>query len=662
MLHIHTIKFKMNEENYLGFFYKLVETNQIGKKTKICKISPRTKLPITNTIKKLTDVKVCVIEVKLSNGKYLLLEDYSLNYFLSYTILIGSETEITTFNIIDDGTKTYVCEKELYIKIKSKVKVKFIGQIKPEDFYNLNFEYGFKQSKIIENVKEYILEKKKIDFNKIHIIKGSTIENFLPSVIYSHFRLGVRMNIPLVPLVENNFIRETLININDNISQEKILKPRFSYFLRAKWDFDKEKGDRLYRDIDSFLTINFNRKKLFKKYNNIKTTNFDKEDMLDKLKKLKNIEISANNGKLPIPLWKSLKTGHYLKITNAKKFCELSGRPFKVDEKLFKELYLQALSGDKVQYVDKKLKLGLETFASNIEETKIAIFENFEELVCNLVYHDNIEELIYLQNVKENHILELKKSLRNLIKRTTLLSIYYNKVPEETNPASLIEEYYLSVSNSIYLLCEENKNTPAKRFLFESILKYANLVEETLVTQRNEFRHLYFYTQIILSMLEGLKQADPNYAKNLHTIFQSYYETHWFKIRKAKINKELEELFYHVNKANKIATKKKVFIKIKKDFENEILRDNIKDLGFPEIMMRVVKPNTFVLKRIFPYSYKQISMALLKIKPDEIINISNIKIKGKLIELKKDYYNVHIEYKEYKQILDNQFFTLYSMR
>ncbi len=647
----------MKEDIFLEFLYNLINTNQLLEQTQIVKYYKNFPILEKDVEKRETLVNFAIVRVKLENGDFLLVEDIPINFLLSHTILVGRDVELIRFKLKNEDMVFYISTKDICKRLDNVIE-ESIESFDAKKLFKKKYEFEFELPKIIIELKKYLSEKKKLDFNRIHISDFEKIENFVPSVKQNHFRLAEEMKLPLISLIEENYIRESAINISDSIGQVKIMKPILTRQEKILWDYQKKTTNKLYKDISTQLFMKVDFDLLDEKLDKVKT-NIDKKIILRELIKVEWIKLSSKKKGLLIPVWKSLKYQDYLKIKNKEEFEELSGRKFKFEEEFLKNIYMQSSDGDKAIFKSYYLKKDLEEMIDNLKDEKRIVFRDFRELILKLNFAKNVEEIDYFEDLHPAHIRELKKLIKKLIKITTLKSVEFNKIPEQIRALNVLQEYYLSVANSIYIDYEEFLKVPLKKELLKKTITKTSKLLEVVRFSEIEFEDLYFFVQNILILIKVLRVYDEETANEFEELFYSYYKNKKFSIFKSKNKPDLEVIVNDSMLANKLSRKYKVTIVRKKEFDANLLDEDISVISENLVSKRIVKPNILTLKKLFKNLYNEVYDEIRNLNGKYINETKEIVVKGRKIPLNKEMFEVYKKYPGMKRVENNKFFGVF---
>lgn len=655
----------MDNDIYLNFIYELVKTGHIKEKTRIGKFLKDKKIEDKDIEKKIVinDAFVCFFE--LEDKRFLIVKDFPVNFLMLYTILIGENTSLLELDLTHNGeTKKCICEEDLLSELNNtynEIITQNIKKIRPQSLFNKTFNINFKQPQIVENIKEYVNSLNKLELNKIHLTKSDKVEIFLPTIKEQHLKLAREMNIPVLSLLENNFIKDSTINIYDTDKIKEIVCPVFILQEKKIWDFYAPNKLKLYKDILREYILTFDKEKIIDTILRCPKTNFDKEKLASKIKSIKMFELTSNHGKYPFPIWKAPNRQTFISIQNTKHFSEITGVDFELDDNFLSDIYIQTLSGNKALYKQKFLKKEFEDVICSIEKSTKISFKNTKELILKIIYNHELGvlEITKIEDIKANKISQLYKKINTIIKNIIKSSIEYNKIPSYSRPKGIFEMYYFSSYNSIKKLVDEYNRYPSKDLLLNKSIQYSQKLSNILLTRKVKQEELYFLSKCAFVLMNILKEFDLKLANEMQNDFNSYFRE--FDVLKRdevnEINLDLEKAVDDICFYNLLNKKKNLFLIFKKKVDLSLFSSprvlNENQLRYKSI----VKPNFLNLKKIFKYTYKDIAKQIEKMND---INLGKkiINVKGREIELKDDFYVIFNIYKGYKVILDNNWFQI----
>ena len=652
----------MNSDNYLKFLYKAVKEKKIIEKTKIRFFCENEEIVQKNLTLKKINVQKFITEINLSDKRKLLILDNSLNALLFHTILIGEECELYEFRIGNEPQK-YITEKKIFEIIQSQRKVISVKEVPPKELLNIKFDVNFKTPAIINNLKEYTHETLKIDFSKIHIIKSQKLEFFTPTINPLHLKLAIDMKIPIVHMIENGYIRDTHINIHDNLKHKEIIKPLIILEQKEEQYFKKDSLSKIYKDISTDYYLKINYKEIKEKLNNIKITNTSAELWMNKIKNINNIRLSFSWGKIPLPLWKRSKKNSFVLIKNTNHFLSITGLKFTLDIDKLEDLYIIDEEGKKGYMRRLYLKKNLEDSFNTLSESQIVEFRNELDFIIKTTFEDNIIALIQKEKTDTNEIKKLRRHIEKLYKTIVERTIELNKKPHIVKPKTLIENYLFGylyyIEKNLIDFMQKPKH---KKFLQECIMGIKKFNFFISGYEMDE-RELYFVCAIFKIYTTSLEIFDKDSSDSLNQEFNQTISNLRFLIDSKKKDSSIEYGEYFKDILTGIYAKRKHEIIIVQNTQNKQLIESklnkfIRMDGYLNKTSRVI-PNYELINRIFPYSSKQVANEIKRANPSKI-EAFTIKIKNRNVEIKKDYYTIVNQYEGYKTIVSNKEFDLIS--
>ncbi len=370
---------------------------------------------------------------------------------------------------------------------------------------------------------------------------------------------------------------------------------------------------------------------------------------------------------------------------------------------------------------------------------KIINFQNIYELIIkiNLFYSKNnninysnnninnnsntkLETIIFLKNTNIETLNQIKNQLKKILKENILLSIKYNKLPKFNDELSHINSALESIYNQLLEKLILYKNNHLSQFQLNKILN--KKLNELILIIKNiklEFSSTYFITKNIIISLIISKENNYKPIKEISNLFHEFYSNYNikeleeiilfnlnynknydnnddnddnsnddndkfknikdFKLKKRRIDKNLEEIIITIAKFNKLKKKKKNKLKlIIKNKENLYLNDIIElinnsknennnnnitkenELEINKIKFKeIIKPNKIKIKQTFPYSNQEIINFINKKQPKDKFEIN---LNNKIFRIDSKFIIKKRIYEEYKIILSNKFFDIITKK
>ncbi|MCA9495753.1 MAG: hypothetical protein KC589_02325 [Nanoarchaeota archaeon] len=652
----------------------LVELDLISKKTSIFKFYKGKVVSEKNIVKKKLKLNKTIVRVKLEDGRYLLVNDVPLNFLLSYTIILGKESDLYQFELKreylkdDEGfSPKYIAEKKITEILEKRIEKKSIKKIEAEELFEKKFEFEFEQVKIIKKLKTYSKRKNNLDLNKIHLIDSNTVENYLPNIKKKHYRMAHKIKIPLAQSIENNYIKDSSINIYNEKAIIEIIKPLFTYKADKIWDYVKIKRNdnkkelgKTYKDVKSELYLDIDTDEILEKIKDIEKHNFDLNKVKKQILNRSKILFSWEKSDVIIPLFKSIKHQEFVKIKDLKDFFEITGVEFELKSKKLKNIFIQNLEGEKAIFIDKYLNPKLEKAIDSLEISDVIEFKNTDELIIKIIFNGNkeIKELRLLEDININQINEVTKIIKYLSKITILTSIRQNKIPRKKNIENLYEEYYSSCCKSLEDFYSEYVIRPSKKQLLKNVLELSNKVMDLIRSEKINFEESYFLYQYNLRLLKILRIFDEKKSLEIEKLIKSYFKEVKAERIKPNLNKNVQELVNNAIFCNRLAKKYKTYVLVKKEIPKNLLDPKVEILRDKPIGKKYLRINKKKIRKTFPNLNEEIIKEIKKIDVKKVENSANLEleIKNKSIKLSQDYFNIFENFEYYRTVRDNEFF------
>ncbi|MFW6285785.1 MAG: hypothetical protein ACOC16_01280 [Nanoarchaeota archaeon] len=654
----------MDNDLYLKLIFETIKQGYLKEEIKISNFLKDKEIKSTNIKKDYSNTQIIVVPVKLENNKILLIEDLPLNFLLSHTIIIGENTPLIEFNATNNNFENniYIADKKLLNKINNILNINKnnIKEIKAKELFNQNYYFNFKQPKLMINIKDYLFSIKNMPFNKIHIVKHpQKVENFVPTLKSTHLKIAKNLNLPLIPLIKNNYIRESTINIYDNKTMNNIIQPILTSNTKKIFKIYKPNNLKIYPDIKNCYIIDFKKDHIIKKILKSQTVNFNREKIISVIKSLNKIDFSTNHGKYPLPIWKSLNTQKYVEIENTNSFKEITGVNFTLNINKFENLYLQSIEGEKVLYKNRYLHPNLNQTIETLTESKTITFNTVQELILKLILNNSIEFPILLQkqHIQHNKIHSLTKKINHINNIIIENSIKYNKTPYYKRPQTFTEKYYLSLYSSLKESEENFTKYPSQTTIINKSIEICNKIIQSQKIFHSNVEDLYFITLCLLNLNKILYIFNSDASTKIQENFNAYIKEFPNQKQYCEINKEYEQLVEDIILSYKISKKKETYIYYKQKLPYNF-NINIPQFESKPTYKEYLKPNKKKINALFKYNNKIISDSISKIKPKNLPYNPILKIKDKKIKLTPQLYTIQAVYHKYNQKINNNYFEL----
>lgn len=667
----------MDYDLLFGFLYENIKNNRLKYEFEISNFANNFEIK-SNEIKKTKIMsKSAIVKIGIGNNINLLLEDLPINFFLSFGIVVGDKAKIKSFKFKNDE-KLYVAEKKVMNKLIERIELDSIKDFAPKKLKSIRYHLNYDLPLINLNMREFSKKIKRIDLDIIHIINSDSISNFVPTLNKNHLKIALRLGLEMISLIENNNIVDSSINIFDDNAQINLLNPFIVFEIENSIYVNKNNGERVYKDFLKEFYFYPDSYNLIERLNTAKYINCENELLVKEISSIKKIKISLNAGKESIPLWTVKNKDGFILIKNKKEFLDYSGINYsKENFSKFKDLYLQSEDGLKGKFCmnylnpilerafeievndagnqiyDKKLKE-----LNEIKNTQIIEYKTVNELILKLLLiKKKTITIVKYEFVSKEKIKEIDSTIRKLLHKIILKSVEFNKLPLENIVRDIFGKYYVSVSSELYKVLSDYRDFSSKSKLISEVLFYSRNLLRVIKTKELKFDYLYDVNNCCLALIEVLEEFDFDKAIFYKNLFNDYFEKQKPKNYLTK-NEQIEFFINDVTFVNVMSKKYRVFILLKKDFDTSVFNDNVIIFNEkPPISDRIVKPNLVVLKNAFPYSFEELN-SQIKTIPFNVIKYSSLNLKGKIITLKDDYYNIFETYLEYKVLFSNEYFSL----
>lgn len=641
----------MDYNKIFNFTSYISEKNLLFEEIKIKKFFNNYEIKDKKISKKLKDKKKFFVLFNLENNKKIMFKDFPCNFLLTFGYLIGEETELVEVKFKEINERIII--KKKHMEYFSDEIENVFDSINPKDLFLKKIKNTYEISPYLNQIKNYIGNVKKINLDKIHIIKGNKMELFNPTTKFSNFKLAKIMNIPLVSMIKDNFIIDSNINIYDYNTLFNEINP--IKVIEEETRVEKINNKNIYRDISQDYFIKINIKEIINKLDNIDKTNIDTSILSNELINYKKLQISSNNGKYILPFFKEKNNRKYYPIKSKEEFFELSGVYFKDDEKILQRTLLSDEKGDELLYKGKYLNSKLEFIFEKKEniDSEVIKFENNLELLLKLIVTEKPKELIKVEKITQNNQEQLEVFISKILDKLIKGSISNNSIPKYITPEKDIEKIF---SNLVFNL-KEFKILNDKNYIslnefvknLNNLLYNVNFILNKVKIEEELLSHLM---EILIISVNFLEIENIERSKNIKIKLKEYFGNKKIKYYDKKFNID-EDLLSDIVYTWKLYKTKELKIIIKNKEIKRLLPkiEEIEDIIFE----KKYKTKNQKLKKIFPYNYKEIYN---EISSKDLTPGDKIKLKNQTVELKEDFFKLY-EYKSNsKVIINNEFYKL----
>lgn len=596
--------------------------------------------------------KIPYVLLQLEDNRKILFKEIPLNFFLSFGFILGEDTDLIEVKLKNEE-QNVIIEKRLQEELSFEIE-KVLDKVNPYDIYLKKIRNPNNNNSFLKELRGYISSQKKINLNKIHLVKGDKLELFNPTVKYKHFKIARLMNIPLISLIKDNFIIQSNINIFDYKSQLSTLD--VYKLIEEEIIVELFENKETYRDISLEYYIKLDHEEILNKLNNIKKTNVDINNLSKKLYGVTGIQISQNFQGDVLPLFKEKSKRKFYPLKSTEEFFNITGVYFKNDIEILKRIIIVNEIGEELFYRGKYLNQKLE-FIFNKEKIfeKEIEFENITELLIKIILIDNPKELIFIEKVKGQKKNEFEKRIRQIQKRIKEISIKNATIPRYSLPILFEEKIFSDLSNKIKNIKDEflmkkitlnqvvnilNKDIYNINFILNKVESNPNILSHIFEIYKNSMFFLKFINK-------DLYKSINEETQEIFKIKQPIYNYQGFKDLNLVL-KDIVLLWKLYKKYNiKLELRNEIETNLIPLLENEIgEKSNSK-----QIKKEYKKINYKRLKENFKYNYKEI---IKKIKEEKLRVGDNIKINGINIKIKEDYFkNINKN-----KVIENNYFNV----
>lgn len=667
-------------ENLLKLLNKAIKENLIFEKTSIKHFKDAKRVLQKNITTQKLNTKIIITPFELETKKTLLVSDFPQNQILSYFLMANKNTKLYQFQLIQKQEnelnlkkKTYISDEKTkeILKKQKLIETSTIKSISAKQIINKKITKQFQPISQIQKIKEY-LDSKQIPNNIImenNSIDG--IQNFNPTLKNTHFKLAQKIEIPIIPQIENEFIINENINIFDlNKIIEKI-NPIAKTEEKIKTSIEKKSKKRTYLDVSTTYHIKIDTSELIRKINHAIITSEPKEKIIHSIKNLTQTEITQKNGEVKLPLWKIHSSQDYIKINNFEHFNQITGINFPQDKTNLHEIYIQNTTGEKGILKNQYIKKRYQTTFQTLPENQVLVYRKPLDLAIKSILEDNLQIIIKYQKVSQKQIEKLLNLTSELVEVLIIETIKFNQISNQINnnqnDQTQNQKYFESLTFKLINEFENFLKTPKKTTLIHKTNFHIKNLKKFIKTNNLTQPDLFYLTQLILQTTKITSIFDTERTNQIKQRFSQYFDEKKYKIKKnqkptnpkeyQKINHTqlLSEL---INKSKK--TNQKIYLLNKTnnlELKNSLLQiENLQILNEePKFKIRL-KPNYKLLKTQFPNHWKNVANQIKQIIPGQ----ENPKIKlGKIeTKLKLEQCEIKKIYENYKTVSENEYFSI----
>lgn len=643
---------KMKDDEYLGIISELIEKDLLFEKGTISKFVHSKEISENEIIKKEVRIKKALVLINLENGDHLLVKDTPMNFFLSYTIIIGENARLCRFKFKD---RFIICERSLLNEIIDE-KTGY-EEIRPKDLYKLKFSTSYNIPKILREIKDYIMQTKGIDLDSIHIDKGSEITNFTPTIKYEHIRLAKLMSIPIEELIEDSFIIDTGISVYDVLTQIEKLRPLRVDEEKEIWEFDRKNHNMVYRDMSFHYYLRNDMKINKEKIESLSIKRKEKDRLLRLLRGISELKISTDNQGQILPLWKVRGRQEFLNIKDKQGFRKLSGIDFRLEKKFLKDIYLQDEHGEKAKMKEKYIEEDILNYMEKGLLNKKIEFENEKDLLIQLTLNKKPTSIVEKNVIDKEKVTQINTFLQRLTKTLFTKSVELNTFTKQQEPFTLSQIALESLKNIIIRDTQRFfKGEKSAKELFEMIYNKSLFLYECSKAEKIGKDDIFFFIQTTYSLIQAACELDRNGFHKTKEIFEETFDDFAVEQASLRIDETSVELYESIIRANLLSRNQEVFVFPKKEFDTSLLDKNI-EIKRALSHKRFIKADMNILKKNFPYTFEQVAS-----KIEENPSTSVIEIEKRKIPVREDFYHVHYEFPGFKTILENKYFSVLAIK
>lgn len=646
----------MDYDKYLRFLYNLVVTDQIVEKEVIGRFVGSEKLSRERIVRKEADLTRAVVPFFLEDGRVFLMDDFPVNFFLSYCVLLGESTKLIEFSLKESGEGVrYVASDKVFGLLQDRVMERSAEYVSPRDFRGKRFVLPFNQLGILKSVKEDSLKRVKVELDKIYVVPIDGVFNFLPSVFAEHLELAKHVGLPLKSFIRNDFFVGSDININDVDSLLKVLNPILVYESCEEWEFDCESRSKVYHDLSYEIYLRPNYKVLCERIRKVGV--LDGKSFCEKVRECGEILLSSPQGNIFMPLWKSKESGKFVEIRDRNDFFSLTGIGFRFDAGYLGGLYVQTQEGEEAEFVNYSLLPRIEKFLEDADkDVSVIRFFSASELVVKLMFSEGARRIIEEDLVVLRQIEILESLCRKIANKVISYSVHFNRIPFEREPFTLLEKFYVNRLNEFSEFAEERGSFFSRRDYVGNILSVVREVYRCFSTFRVDEKHLYFVLKFSFLFCGVLKELGSGVGSEVESLLRSYFRRIGGVGEVESFGSDVDRIVLDSVFLHDIFRERRVFVFVKRFFDMSLFPEGVDFLKEEPIYERVRKPNVKKIKEVFPLSWEGVVDRVGRGLGEEV------EIYGRGVKLEEDFFLYWHKYKDYKIVCENDFFKLLIRR
>ncbi len=595
-----------------------------------------------------------LIPATLSSNEILLILDEPLNFILSHTIIVGKDSQLFTFKI---ENKKYIATNKIIEMLKNNfIVTENVEEYPLKYLKGKTFKYIFEEAEIMIHYREYIKKKLNLQLNIIHIIDDNIDPtNFIPNFSKKHFSIAQKLKIPPLSLIENNYIKDTHINIYDKNTIETLLNP----ILKIRQDKTiaiDENFKRIYNDIDYDIYLEINKEKIIEKLCECKkfvNTSFERlKNILEKESNI--IKLSDNNSNIIMPLWEY--NGSFYSFESSYDFLQTSGLEYKNNMQYLSNIFLEHSSAQKIEFSQKYFSKKIINIINNLEEkneNNLLKFESTNELIIKSLLLNQIDSIEMYEPDNKTKISQIDRQINKILSFLIKQSIERNKQIKEQDPKTDLNYYFYYYNTLFYNIYEEfNKSYNIKKLTKELNKHISNLIISIRQQQKDDC-DLYLISTNFMHILRCFKFLDKNKSNSYITLFYEYFNE--YKEPNIKYENKLSiNIMTKIFQINKYRNKSRFCIFLKNEKFKHLISTKIQTIEELNDYKIIISANKHMIKSTFKYNYNNIIESINKSKS------KTITLQDKEITLSNEYIKEYKKFNTLKNIEENEHFILFK--
>ncbi|MCA9486067.1 MAG: hypothetical protein KC548_00260 [Nanoarchaeota archaeon] len=643
----------MNIDAYLHSISSLMETGQLSEEVKLHYFESGVLLP--EHLISFEDCKIyeAIVRFELDDGRGFLVKDKPLHFFLAYGLILEAGTEF--FLCKEKGKGELIMKEETFKILDTLYPGRFEkkGVLAAEDLKGKNFEYPYERVKMIHDLGVYCNQMKHFKMWKFHFCTCSG-GLFLPTVYEDHFDEAQRMTLPVVSLLDKEKIRSSDISFFSEGELLGALKPFCLFKSTVRCPLHLKKKTPLFLDVGRHLYFSLNPSHMFSLVLHADRTNVEKDTLIQLLRQMNGVRVSSNSGTLPLVLYKNYSRGTSYSPSSQQDFLERSGRDFQLEASFLSSLQIIMEGGTKGEYQHLFLRNDFLGAVEKMQDEYTASFEHPYELILGLTACKEVRNILHVETLDQKQLEEFFSTLLLLLEAFIKECILENKIPKQHDFTSPLEVYFVSLYASLFKSFREFENFPSRKHLLEVLSATVQRAAKVLSHYLLRPNELYFVGAFLVQCFLMAKNLDTEKTHSLTERFGDLFNASHFILARFSLAQDIENLIDDCIFAEEMSSQKSVKILVKQRFDFSLVSEASLLLKVPPSHDFFIRPNSKRIKKIFPFSAREVEAQLLQQKLYFGKDLY-VLINGRETKVPPGCYDVERVFKTYRVLRNNPF-------